>query len=1632
MGLSIYKVSDYNHIAEQAQFDSICELLQQTYGDSQDECVLVGNYNIEGVELDALLITPGGIRILEFKNWGGNILARENGSWKSDEMIIEGGSGKKTPFEQIRLNKSRVTKGLVNLLGINPQIISAAIIFWQDSVIDDSQISGTVKLWLTICDNSNLQHILKGLNTQLIPNEFINTIPTRLRIQEFSLGNKHNKTIVTNEIYESESSINYFEELEHSVDLKPDYNRIYLAYNQVFQKFLNQKTSQTRINFGGPFAKTDYLLKEYKASRKLCKTINDTRVRLRKLSELSVSDKEKYYLFDLENICRFIACVCNCSIPNKLESLFPTEALPYFKPTLIEECVRAIVEKWDDEYVYVQTEINLIDGITKVCYTHGNIYDYDWTYLSSMFYKGAQLNLVRPRIDDGIIYPELIIFEPDYLVNITSVARCFTNYADSPFVDLIKKLEPSITTEPIILGNLAGQLLDESIHQLPNTRSYSDSVKDFFKSNALGLLSAGVSPQFHTDAQIQKLNINEAINVTLPRTVQRFNSKDGLVEPSFFSEMLGLQGRMDYLQMDFKVLLEQKSGKGSFPYDDFIKPKQTVEHYVQLLLYMALIRYNYRETYERNNRELHAFLLYSKYKDSLLGLGFSGGLLYDAIRVRNGIAWTEILYTQPNGYRILDGLTADQLNLKKVNNSLWTNYQLPQISKILLPIQNASELEKAYYFRFLTFIANEHIMSKIGNKTKENSGFASTWLDSLTDKLASGNIYDKLTLESPTTDTPGQIDEVILSFSETEDNDMSNFRVGDIVILYPYEVDEEPDACKTMVFRCTIKDIQNDRIQLVLRSTQSDNRVFIRQQGKMWAIEHDFMESSYSSLYKGMQSFLNASKRRRDLLLLQREPEIDTGLSLIGNYKNSDSDFNDLVLKCKSAKDLFLIDGPPGTGKTAHGLLNIVKEEYLDPDSTILLLSYTNRAVDEICSKLEKEGIDYVRIGSTLSCAEEYRDHLLGSIVQEVSSVNELKEKIQTARIIVGTTTSLNSNISIFQLKQFSLAVIDEASQILEPHLIGLLSTEIKGVPAIRKIVLIGDYKQLPAVVQQSPEVSKVQDTRLNEIYLTDCRLSLFERFLKKYSDNKNLTYRLRKQGRMHHEIALFPNYTFYNNRLIEADRTRQTEKLPLSGTGNNGVVDILKTRRIVFLASEKPNKSVSDKVNQVEAEMIAAIVIKIYEIERNNGFDVNGTVGVIVPYRNQVAAVRKAIDNYGIQTLHDITIDTVERFQGSQRKYIIYGFTVQKYYQLNFLTNNVFEDEIDGCIVDRKLNVAMTRAEEQLIMIGNPALLANNFTFYKLMEFVRSRHGFFQIQKDIFISGKFVVPQYDPNELDLSGATFSVSKAYNDAYTKNILVPIQKHPDTEWPSKIFGYDMGTNLNAIGYGRINFTERIKILNEKHLSPEQQVQLYCYYIMRQHYCSSQAIYSSYKDWINTQIESVQGRVHFIDIGCGPATCGVAFAELFKDKAPNMVYTGIDVSREMKRMGAKILDDVFSKRLYYQMKESFDELEGNFWEGCSELPSLVLINLSYFFSNVSSHFTEELAQQICVVMKKYPLNKYIFFIQHSELDKQLNSYDVFRRLLSDYVLTFKSDESSFTYLLNYKERTLDFCYDIFVNR
>ena len=140
-----------------------------------------------------------------------------------------------------------------------------------------------------------------------------------------------------------------------------------------------------------------------------------------------------------------------------------------------------------------------------------------------------------------------------------------------------------------------------------------------------------------------------------------------------------------------------------------------------------------------------------------------------------------------------------------------------------------------------------------------------------------------------------------------------------------------------------------------------------------------------------------------------------------------------------------------------------------------------------------------------------------------------------------------------------------------------------------------------------------------------------------------------------------------------------------------------------------------SDKVSEEEAHIVADLLHRVYRQYGEKRFEPYHTVGVIVPYRNQIAMIRREIARLGIPALEKISIDTVERYQGSQRDVIIYSLGVQNEADLDFLTANCFEE--DGHTIDRKLNVAMTRARKQLLMTGRQDVLQQNNIFKELIH---------------------------------------------------------------------------------------------------------------------------------------------------------------------------------------------------------------------------------------------------------------------------------------------------------------------------
>ncbi len=1122
----------------------------------------------------------------------------------------------------------------------------------------------------------------------------------------------------------------------------------YGALREVLTVAVDQQLREVTVKLGGMYAKIDFLLKKHQVRQtdpSLSRALNDLRHRLRDISVLADAQLETTWPTDLKAVTRFVELLYAEQAPEELTKRLPmdTSAVPEGNRKAhgkLPDFFRCIVNAWDEQYIFATRED--VDEDVRIDFLNPKEYvPGDWSYVVKLLRKGASLNVVRPRYNDACdaVRPELIIVDPDFLVNVTSIAGCFDACGVSPLLDLVRRLAPFGQTVHTLLGNFAGQLLDEVAYGKEHT--YAESIREFFKTNALNFAScpelaggAG-SKDFHEEAKRQKEHIRHLLfhdYATRTATGNAFNPDNLILEPSFISVMLGLQGRMDFLDLYLHSVIEQKSGKCEWvpgaPRGRFMGRQEP--HYIQLLLYRALLHYQYNVPYE----QIHAFLLYSRYADGLDYVTSAPKKLFEAIKIRNILAWSETHFAE-GGLRILETLTPARI-FPNAQGTLWKKYKEPELRALLSPIQEASALERSYYLRFLRFVANEQALSKIGNRTKENSGFASTWNSTLDDKRAAGNIYENLTLEAKATD--GNVPDATLYFDRSGetavDADLSNFRRGDIVFFYPYQRHSIPDATRVMVFRATITDIRADALCVRLRNAQTSERVFafFNQKGYVWAVEHDFMDSSYASLYRALHAFLSAPKARRDLLLGQRKPEVDTSRNLLGDYGSEE--FNSIVLHARRAKDIYLLIGPPGTGKTSYGMRNILLEELRHEGTQVLLLSYTNRAVDEICSKLEEEGLDYLRLGSDFSCDERYHSHLLSERMKTVQNLNAFVDQLKNVRVVCGTTTSLNSAQAIFGFKHFSLAIVDEASQILEPQIIGLLAAHTDGKPDIDRFVLIGDEKQLPAVVQQGTDESAVSKPELQAIGLNDCRLSLFERMLHLYGYDAqgypipDVCHLLTRQGRMHHDIADFPSEHFYGGKLTEVPLVHQTEATPSDSPEEEEAVRLLDTQRVSFISclpSDNPDEP--DKVNTIEARLIARLAKHVYDLSPTT-FNPSFTLGVIVPYRNQISTVRLELQRYGIDALQRITIDTVERYQGSQRDVIIYSFTAKKKYQLSFLTSNEYVDERTGQVIDRKLNVAMTRARKRLVLVGYAPLLAADVTFSRLIGYCKARNAFLSI----------------------------------------------------------------------------------------------------------------------------------------------------------------------------------------------------------------------------------------------------------------------------------------------------------------
>ena len=1023
----------------------------------------------------------------------------------------------------------------------------------------------------------------------------------------------------------------------------------------------------------------------------------------------SAEESNKQWRYDVRALTRFVSAVFKVDVPGELRKLLPSE--PQQRESTLKadrSYVRCIVSSWDDTTITTESD----DGELTIDYgsTEGGR---DFAYLKRLLREGMQLNLLdcEKRDDSQALMPRLIVVEPDFLIDISSIATCFTPYGHHPLLYTLNRLKERPNTQATLLGNFAGAALDDIIAAGHATSTAEEQLRSTlrrsFKEQAIRFAANADfnADSFKKEARKQMANIREAVDSLFEH--DNYDRRKALLEPSFICEKLGLQGRVDLMTKDMRLLVEQKSGKNMKiehnSHDSHGLQKE--DHYVQLLLYYGILHYNFGRTDQTvDNR-----LLYSRYeaKRGLLSVNNYRTLFREAIKLRNQIVATELFIAREGYGRIVSQLSPTIIYNGVKPDGYFTQYVLPELEQLRYSLARLSPLERAYYERMMTFVYNEQVCQKLGTPQTwmmHSSGATSDlWQMPLTEKLETGNIIMELSIkDKKRRNTYGGYDEITLKGDIPA---TLNFRRGDMVYLYAYR--GEPDVRRSILYKGTLEKIAGDSITVVLTNGQQSADIFATNSGELWAIEHGGSDSGASGSIRSLQQFVTARPERRALLLGQREPRCDKRLHLTENYSNS---YDTMLEKVKQSRDYFLLVGPPGTGKTSQALRFIVREE-LKEGGTLLLTAYTNRAIDEICDMLDNEQLDYLRLGNEASCDERFRSHLLESMISEDSHLDEIKATIDSMRIIVSTTSMLLTRPYIMQLKDFSLCIVDEASQILEPGLIGILSSDNTG-----RFVLIGDHKQLPAVVQQDEQTARVSEQCLRDIGITDCRQSLFERLIRweNCQGRTDFIATLNRQGRMHPEIAQFPFGHFYNEDNIQAVplKHQKEEQLQYNGKDGDELDDTLSRHRVIFIDEPTPMK---------EAQLVALLLHRI-KASVGNAFDASATAGVIVPYRHQIGLIRKELEAYNEPELLDVSIDTVERYQGSQRDVIIYSFAIEHAYQLDFLTANTIMDS--DCAVDRKLNVAMTRARKQLIMTGSSKLLRRNDLFREIVEKYNFMHS--------------------------------------------------------------------------------------------------------------------------------------------------------------------------------------------------------------------------------------------------------------------------------------------------------------------
>lgn len=514
-------------------------------------------------------------------------------------------------------------------------------------------------------------------------------------------------------------------------------------------------------------------------------------------------------------------------------------------------------------------------------------------------------------------------------------------------------------------------------------------------------------------------------------------------------------------------------------------------------------------------------------------------------------------------------------------------------------------------------------------------------------------------------------------------------------------------------FQSFVSFVDGNRMVVTLPSTQA---LIDLQNAENLGVQLYFDETSYRTMFHALDDVTNAKGNRlatlRDIVSGQQPLQKLSIHPMAFPWLNATQ--QQAVNEVLWAKDVAVVHGPPGTGKTTT-LVEAIYET-LRRETQVLVCAQSNMAVDWISEKLVDHGVPVLRIGNptrvndkmlSFTYERKFESHPdypeLWSIRKTIRQIRENRKKgdnihqkiarlreraaeiemrinadlFNEARVVACTLVGSANKILVGQ--RYSTLFIDEAAQALEPAC-------WIAMRRASRVVLAGDHQQLPPTI------------KCFEAMKQGLGKTLMERIVENQPDAVTL---LQVQYRMNDAIMKFSSDWFYDGKL-KSDASVQ----------NRSVLDY--DSPITWVESDSEESFVGEthgRINKPEAELlIQTLKDYVAKIGMHRFLDERLDVGIISPYRVQTQYIRSLVKlDAELKPLRSsIAVNTVDGFQGQERDIIIISLVrSNEHGQIGFLSDL------------RRMNVAMTRARMKLIILGNSDTLRHSTFYRKLLEYI-------------------------------------------------------------------------------------------------------------------------------------------------------------------------------------------------------------------------------------------------------------------------------------------------------------------------